>query len=60
LYFAIFGICILIGATAAPDGVWDISDFAIGTLTAINLVVLVLMRREIKEETERFVSLPKK
>lgn len=54
LYFGIFSVCIFIGAVAAPDSVWDISDFAIASLTTVNLFVLFLMRREIKEETERF------
>ncbi len=49
LYILAFGICILFGAYAAPDAVWDIADFAIATLTTINLAVLFLMRREIKD-----------
>ena len=60
LYFLIFAVCIFLGATATPDSIWDISDFAIAALTTVNLVVLFLMRREIREETERFVTLPKK
>jgi Na+/alanine symporter len=36
----------------APDSLWDAADFAIGTMTLINLSVLLLARREIKEETE--------
>ena len=51
-YIFAFAACILIGATAAPAGVWELSDFAIATLTTVNLFTLLLMRREIKRETE--------
>lgn len=44
-------LSVLIGALVAPDSVWEVADFAIGTMTLINLFVLVRMRREIKRET---------
>lgn len=52
-YMLAFTACILIGATAAPDGVWELSDFAVATLTTVNLFTLLWMRREIKRETDR-------
>ena len=55
LYLFAFAVCTLIGAFAAPDGVWDVADFSIAALTAINLCMLLLMRREIKRETRRWV-----
>ena len=51
LYILTFGICIILGCQAAPDAVWNLSDFAIATLTEINLFILLLSRREIKRET---------
>lgn len=51
LYFLAFCICLLIGVNTTPQSVWDISDFAIASLTVINLAVLLLCRREIREET---------
>ena len=51
-YLAVFGGCILLGAVAAPDSVWGMADFAMTGLTTVNLVMLVLMRKEIREETE--------
>ncbi len=47
-YLFAFGSCIFVGTVWAPDAVWSISDFAIGTLTLINLLILILCRREIK------------
>ena len=51
-YVLAFAVCICVGVSA-PAFVWDLSDFAIAALTAINLSVLLLLRREIKCETER-------
>ncbi len=56
LYFLAFCLCIPVGAAMAPNAVWSLSDFAIAALTAINLAVLFLMRKEIKEETVKFFS----
>ncbi len=49
LYLFGFAVCILFGAYVAPDSIWDIADFSIATLTTINLAVLFLMRREVRE-----------
>ena len=56
IYFLLFGICLLLGVHSAPNYVWDIADFSIASLTAINLSVLLLLRREIKQETELLFS----
>lgn len=56
LYLFAFAICTVIGAVMAPGSVWSISDFAISALTTLNLCMLILMRREIKEETRRTFS----
>lgn len=54
LYLLALGICIFVGAITAPESVWNISDFAIAALTTLNLLMLVLMRKEIKQETEKY------
>ena len=51
LYLLLFCTCIPMGAISLPDAVWDLSDFAISTLTAINLCMLFLLRREIRRES---------
>ena len=45
---------VFLGAHLSPDSLWDAADFALGTMTLINLFVLILARREIKRETERY------
>jgi len=58
IYFLLFGICLLLGVRATPNYVWDVADFSIASLTVINLLMLLLLRREIKEETNH--AFPKK
>ena len=60
LYILVFGLCILFGVRAAPEFVWSIGDFGIAAMTAINLFVLILLRREVREETLAFVRKPKR
>lgn len=58
LYFLLVGLCIFGGAIIAPNSVWDIADFSIAALTTINLLTLFWMRKEIKQETERWGKAP--
>ena len=61
LYMLVFGLCVLFGVRGAPEAIWNIADFSIAAMTAINLCVLLLLRREVREETLRFVEkAPKK
>ena len=60
LYILVFGVCILLGVRSAPEAVWNIADFAIAAMTAINLCVLLLLRREVREETFQFVKKEKR
>lgn len=53
-YLIAFSFSLMLGCVAAPEMMWGISDFAIAVLTAINLCMLFLMRKEVKKETERF------
>ena len=50
-YLIAFLFFIPLGCAVAPSAVWSISDFAITILTTINLLALLLLRRQVKEET---------
>ena len=60
LYILAFGLCILFGVRGAPEAVWNIADFAIAAMTVINLFVLLLLCREVREKTLCFVKNGKK
>ena len=51
-FLAAYAASICIGAVAAPEAVWEAADFALGTMTLINLVALCVMMPEVKGETD--------
>lgn len=51
LYFSVFGAAILLGAVAAPESVWTMTDVSVTFLTLLNLSALLLLRREVRRET---------
>ena len=54
VYVVLYSLFVFVGALTAPKSAWLAADLALGVMTVINLVVLFLMRKEIKEETDRF------
>ena len=47
---------VMIGACAAAELVWGLADFAIGAMTLVNTLVLLLGMKEIIEETDEWIS----
>ena len=47
-----FCACAFIGAVIAPEEVWTLADFSIGSMTLINVFIVCLMSREVKAWTE--------
>lgn len=54
LYAAAFCVIAFVGAIVAPDSVWTLADFSIGSMTVINVIVICFMSGEVRELTERF------
>ncbi len=55
----VYALSVFVGAVVTPTWVWDATDLALAVMTVINLFVLVLMCREVKEETELFLQKPR-
>lgn len=53
-FSAAYCIFAFLGAFISTDTIWQITDFAIGAMTLINLAVLFMMSGEVKRETELF------
>ncbi|MBE6537919.1 MAG: sodium:alanine symporter family protein [Ruminococcaceae bacterium] len=51
VFKVIYVASVFIGSCRISGVVWQVSDFALGCMTVINLIMLFLMRKEIKEET---------
>ena len=47
----LFAASLVVGAVAAPTLAWQLADAAIAVMTLLNLLVLLLMHREVEEET---------
>lgn len=52
LFNVAFCICTFIGAVIAPDEIWTLADFSIGSMTLINIFTVVLMSGEVKRLTD--------
>ncbi len=50
-FCTVYALSVFLGGIISAGLSWQIADLAIGAMTVINLFALVLMRREIKEET---------
>jgi len=57
-YTALFAASLVVGSVAAPTLAWQLADAAIAVMTLLNLLVLLLMHREVEEET--FLLFPRR
>ena len=55
-FILLFTVFTFIGAVTLPEISWLAADLALGIMTVINTVVLVLMSGEVREETDKFFS----
>lgn len=55
-----FALTVLWGSLAAPAGVWQMADTALAVMTLINLLILLLLHREVAEETALMITKQKK
>lgn len=54
IFIFIYVISVALGAVINSDMIWECADFAIGAMTLINVVVITLMSKEVREETKRY------
>lgn len=47
-----FCLCAFIGAVIAPEEIWTLADFSIGSMTLINVFTVLLMSGEVKRLTD--------
>ena len=57
LFLIIFAVSLLFGSVAAPSRAWELADVAIALMTVLNLIILVVMHREVVDETNRLFGL---
>ena len=55
-FICIFSLGAAVGAVAAPAALWQVADIAIGAMTTINLLVLLLMQGEVYRRTVEYFA----
>ena len=50
----IYAVSVLLGAVLSSDFIWECADFAIGSMSMINLAVLFIMSDEVKRQTQGY------
>ncbi len=60
IFLVCYAASICLGAVAAPDAIWTAADFALGTMTLINLAALCIAMPEVKAETGVLMGQTKK
>jgi len=56
VFAVLYSASVLVGAIADSEAIWEVTDFAVGGMTLINLVFLVWMAGEVKKETDRYFN----
>jgi AGCS family alanine or glycine:cation symporter len=52
-YILLLAASLVMGAVTAPTLAWMLADGAIALMTVLNLLILLLMQKEVAEETDR-------
>ncbi len=55
-FLLVYAASVVVGACATAEIVWGLADFAIGAMTIVNGVVLLLASKEVKEETDTWLN----
>ena len=50
-FIFLYTLSVLIGSVASTTLIWEAADLFIGIMTFINLTAIVIMNREVREET---------
>lgn len=56
VFVILYSLSVLLGAVVDSGAIWQATDFAVGGMTLINMIFLLLMAGEVKKETEHYFS----
>jgi AGCS family alanine or glycine:cation symporter len=54
LFVFVYSLSVILGAVFKADWIWEFADLAIGAMTFTNIIVICLMSKEVKKETELY------
>ena len=55
-FIIIYSLSVALGSVISSDFIWDLADFAIGAMTLINVTVICLMSKEVREATNFYFN----
>lgn len=58
-YIGVLAVALVVGSVTAPTKAWSLADGAIALMTVVNLLTLLLLHREVEEETNLLIPLHK-
>jgi AGCS family alanine or glycine:cation symporter len=56
VYAAAFCVAAFLGAVVAPAAVWSLADFAIGSMTIMNVIIIISMSGKVRSLTGKYFS----
>ena len=56
IFILVYCACVFIGSFISADLAWQLADLSMGIMTVINLMILVLMAKEVRTETEIYLG----
>ena len=56
IFIFIYVMSVCLGTVINSDVIWECADFAIGAMTLINVTIITLMSKEVREETRLYFS----
>ena len=56
IFIILYSLAIAIGAVINTDIVWEAADLSIAIMTTINISALLLLNKEVREETRYFLK----
>ena len=54
VFIVSYSICVLLGAVASTDFLWETADLSIGVMIAINTATLLIFNKQVKRETDEY------
>ena len=59
IFIAIYSVAVCLGSVVSANVIWSGADFSIGAMTFINIIILLKLSGEVKEETESYFGTSK-
>ena len=56
IFILVYCASVFVGACSSSEIIWQVADLAIGAMTLINVIVICMMSKEVREETQLWLG----